>query len=141
MQADLRMRGTTYLLAPWLFSRGERAVSRWVDRERPDVLHAHWVLPNGYLAARAAKQFGIPLVVSIPGSDATVAGQNPLFRAMARYALRQAGLVTANATALRDLAVRQLGANPQKFDLIPYGVDASALIPSGSWYRRAARPA
>lgn len=129
MRADVAMRGVTYLLAPGLFLAGALAVMRWVATARPDVLHAHWVLPNGFLAALAARRYGIPLVVSIPGSDATVAAQNPLFGRMARFAFDTAGLITANATELREAAVRELGADPRKFDLIAYGVDPDAFRP------------
>lgn len=129
MHADVALRRTTYLLAPGLFAAGACAVLRWARRERPDILHAHWALPNGFLGALAARRYGIPLVVSIPGSDATVAAQNPLFRWLARYAFRQAGLITANSEALRDVAIEELGADPAKFDLIAYGVDPDALRP------------
>ena len=129
MRADVAMRGGTYLLAPGLFAAGSRAILRWTARERPDVLHAHWTLPNGFMAALAAQRYRVPLVVSIPGSDATVAGQNPVFRRMARYAFNQAGLITANSAALRDVAVGDLGADPAKCDLIAYGVDPNAYRP------------
>jgi glycosyltransferase involved in cell wall biosynthesis len=129
MRADLSLRGATYLLAPGLFLAGARAVLDWAARARPDVLHAHWVLPNGFLGALAARRYKIPLVISIPGSDATVAAQNPVFRQMARFALAQADLVTANSAALRDVAVDNLGADPARFDLIAYGVDPDAMRP------------
>ena len=130
MEADVAMRGETYWLAPSLFMCGWRAIERWARRERPDVLHAHWALPNGFLGALVSRRLSIPLVVSIPGSDALVAGQNPLFRWMARFAFTQAGLITANARSLRDVAVQSLGADPGKFDLAIYGVDPAALTPS-----------
>jgi glycosyltransferase involved in cell wall biosynthesis len=82
-------------------------------RVRPDVLHAHWLLPNGFIAAVASRRLGIPLVISVPGSDAQVARQNPLFRSMARFALRQADLLTANSADLRD-AVASIGADSQQ---------------------------
>lgn len=129
MKADLAMRRLTYLLAPGLFLAGTLTVLRWAATARPDVLHAHWVLPNGFLAALAARRYHIPLVVSIPGSDATVATAHPLFRQMARFAFTTAGLITANSTALRDVAVNRLGADPAKFDLIAYGVAPNALRP------------
>jgi glycosyltransferase involved in cell wall biosynthesis len=129
MRADVSLRGLTYLLAPGLFLAGSWAVIRWAARERPDVLHAHWTLPNGFLGALAARRLGIPLVVSIPGSDATVAAKNPAFRRMARFAFDRAGLITANSTALRDVAIHDLGADPARFDLIAYGVDPAALRP------------
>jgi glycosyltransferase involved in cell wall biosynthesis len=129
MRADLALRGGTYLLAPGLFLAGALAALRWTSQERPDVLHAHWTLPNGFMAALAARRYRVPLVVSIPGSDATVAGQNPVFRRMAKFAFDQAGLITANSAALRDVAVGGLGADPAKFDLIAYGVDPNAYLP------------
>lgn len=129
MRADVSLRRATYLLAPGLFVAGALAVMRWVARERPDVLHAHWALPNGFLGALAARRYGVPLVVSIPGSDATVAAQNPLFRRMAMVGFSQAGLITANSESLRDVAIHELGADPDRFDLIAYGVDPDALHP------------
>jgi glycosyltransferase involved in cell wall biosynthesis len=132
MRADVALRRMTYLLAPGMFAAGIRAVSAWAGRERPDVLHAHWALPNGFIGAVAARRHSIPLAVSIPGSDATVAAANLIFRRMARYAFDTAGLITANSAALRDVAVNDLGADPAKFDLIAYGVDPNALRPDPS---------
>lgn len=130
MQADVRMRRETYALAPAFFAAGTAATLRWCRQHRPDVLHAHWLLPNGFFAAVASRVLHIPLAVSIPGSDALVAAQNPLFRAMTRFTVQQARLVTANSHALRTVAIRALGADPARFDLIIYGVDPAALRPS-----------
>jgi len=129
MQADVAMRRETYFWAPFLFLFGWRCLYTWARRERPDVFHAHWILPNGFLGAVVSRQLGIPLVVSIPGSDALVSAQNGLFRAMARFALRQARSITANSADLRQVAVERLGADPERFDLIVYGVDPQALQP------------
>lgn len=128
MQSDLALRLEAYALSPALFARGIQATLAGARRSRPDVLHAHWLLPNGFIAAVASRRLGIPLVVSIPGSDAQVARSNPLFRSMARFALRQADLLTANSADLRD-AVLPLGADLSKFDMIIYGTDPASLRP------------
>ncbi len=128
MQSDLALRLEAYLLSPALFAAGMATVLREARRLRPHVLHAHWILPNGFIGAVVSRRFGIPLVVSVPGSDALVAGQNPLFRAMARFTFRQARLLTANSESLRDSVVA-LGADPGRFDLIIYGTDPQALRP------------
>jgi glycosyltransferase involved in cell wall biosynthesis len=128
MQADLALRLEAYALSPLLFAAGIRKVMAEAQRLRPDVLHAHWLLPNGFIAAVASRRLGIPLVISVPGSDAQVARQNPLFRSMARFALRQADLLTANSADLRD-AVASIGADLSKFDMIIYGVDPNELRP------------
>jgi glycosyltransferase involved in cell wall biosynthesis len=132
MQSDLALRLNTYLLSPGLFAAGITKVTREAARLRPDVLHAHWLLPNGFIAAVASRRLGIPLVISVPGSDAQVAGKNALFRAMARFALRQAALLTANSAELRS-AVTALDPDVQdRFDLIIYGTDPDALRPDSS---------
>ncbi len=128
MQSDLALRLEAYALSPALFARGIQTTLAGARRSRPDVLHAHWLLPNGFIAAVVSRRLGIPLVVSIPGSDAQVARSNPLFRSMARFALRQADLLTANSADLRD-AVLPLGADLGKFDMIIYGTDPAALRP------------
>jgi glycosyltransferase involved in cell wall biosynthesis len=138
MQSDLALRVDAYILSPALFAAGIRAVLAGARRERPDVFHAHWLLPNGFIGAVASRRTGIPLAISVPGSDAQVARKNPVFRRMARFALQQADLLTANSAELRD-AVVPLGANLQKFDMIIYGTDPSALkpVPTGTAELRA----
>ncbi|HRJ44184.1 MAG: glycosyltransferase [Caldilineaceae bacterium] len=128
MQSDLRLRLNGYLLSPAFFAGGILAALGHCRRTRPDVIHAHWALPNGFIGAVVSRLTGIPLVVSIPGSDAQVANSNPLFRRMARFTFAQASLITANSGALRD-AVLPLGADPAKFEMIVYGVDPARLRP------------
>ncbi|HHY58239.1 MAG TPA: glycosyltransferase family 4 protein [Chloroflexi bacterium] len=131
MQSDLALRLEAYALSPALFARGIQTVMTEARRDRPDVLHAHWLLPNGFIGAVVSRQLRIPLAISIPGSDAQVARSNPLFRAMARFALRQATLLTANSADLRD-AVIPLGADLHRFDMIIYGTDPAALRPDST---------
>jgi glycosyltransferase involved in cell wall biosynthesis len=128
MRSDRALRFDGYVLSPALIACGIVATLRWARRARPDVLHAHWVLPNGFIGAVVSQLTGIPLVVSVPGSDAQVARSNPLFAAMARAAFRRARLITANSADLRD-AVVDVGADPAKFDMIVYGTDPDRLHP------------
>jgi glycosyltransferase involved in cell wall biosynthesis len=131
MQSDLALRLENYLLSPALFAAGIRRVLADARRLEPDVLHAHWLLPNGFIGAVVSRQLGIPLAVSVPGSDAQVARKNPLFRWMARVTFRQASLLTANSSDLRD-AVAEIGAPLDKFDMIIYGTDPAALRPDAA---------
>ena len=121
----------SYLLAPLLFSRGSRAVWQWADRERPDVLHAHWLLPNGYLAVRAARHFGSLSSCLSPALMPPLPGRTPCFGPWRGTPCDRPGWSRPTRTALRDLAVARLGADPRKFDLIPYGVHRGARLPRG----------
>ena len=129
MQSDLALRRNSYWLGPAMLAAGIATITRQARQVRPDLLHAHWLLPNGLIGAVVSRLLGIPLVISVPGSDAQVANANPLFRRLARFAMRQASLMTANSADLRDAVAALEPAVLDKFDLILYGADPAALKP------------
>jgi glycosyltransferase involved in cell wall biosynthesis len=141
MQSDLALKLESYALSPFFFASGIATVLHQAKLYHPDVLHAHWLLPNGFIGAIVSRCLGIPLAVSVPGSDAQVASANPLFSNMARFALRQAKLITANSAELRDAVLALAGGAQQssegrewlkKFDLIIYGTDSNRLRPDSA---------
>ncbi len=54
----------------WLFylSLRKHLASR-IKLQRPDVIHAHTVLPGGYAAALLSREYGVPVVTTMHGSD------------------------------------------------------------------------
>ncbi|HET9221132.1 MAG TPA: glycosyltransferase, partial [Roseiflexaceae bacterium] len=87
-----------------------------------------WVLPNGPPAALAARLRGLPLVISLHGSDVYLAERAAPLALAAASALRAAAAVTACSSDLRERALR-LGASADRVDVIPYGVDPQAFQP------------
>ena len=128
MVGDLKVRRVSLAVTPAMLAAGALHCLRLVRLLHPDVIHAHWLLPNGLIGAVASRLTGVPLVVSIPGSDLLVARSNRFISRLASFVLRQAALVTANSHDLQRVAY-QLGADPDRFDLIIYGVDPEALQP------------
>ena len=120
LKADVALRPTAYFAAPLALATGWRAVRRVAAKTRATVLHAHWVIPSGAIAA--ASCLDIPLVVSLHGSDVFVAETNSFARRAARFAFRKAGWVTACSEDLRRRAI-DLGVNPEQLTVVPYGVD------------------
>ena len=47
----------------------KRAVQRVIKTFQPDILHAHWATPDGFMGILLRKKFTLPLVVSLRGSD------------------------------------------------------------------------
>jgi phosphatidyl-myo-inositol dimannoside synthase len=108
-----------------------RARSRWslvARRSSFDVIHAHWVLPNGPPAAVVARLRGLPLVISLHGSDVYLAERAAPLTLAAAGVFRVAGAVTACSRDLKQRALR-LGARPDMVDVVPYGVDPRAFQP------------
>jgi glycosyltransferase involved in cell wall biosynthesis len=122
LEGDQRLRRLAYAaLLPFAASAFAHLVAV-ATRAGCDLLHAHWVLPNGPIAAAAAVATARPLVLSLHGSDVYVAERNRAFGLAARLAMRRAAAVTACSADLRERALR-LGAAPARARVIPYGVD------------------
>jgi glycosyltransferase involved in cell wall biosynthesis len=123
LRRDVSVRAGAYLLAPLVALALRRIVAERLRETRYDVVHAHWVVPNGALVAGVARSHRVPLVVSLHGSDVFVAETVLPARVLAARALRRAGAVTACSEDLRRRALR-LGARPERTRTVPYGVDA-----------------
>jgi glycosyltransferase involved in cell wall biosynthesis len=124
---------TTPEALTYLISAGLRI--RAIAREfRPDVVHAHFILPDGVLASRAAAATGVPYVITAHGTD--VPGYNPH---RARLAHRIAGplwrRVGAKAATIvcpsESLRALVLGADPTfHTTVIPNGIDPDRFEPA-----------
>ncbi len=92
--------------------------------QRYDLIHAHFLMPTGVLGAALKRLSGLPLVVTVHGSD--VPGYNPdrfkrghrlLFPAWKRL-VRSADAIISPSAYLRDLLQRSL---PAPVTVVPYG--------------------
>ena len=113
-----------------------RGLGRTIDRVAPDVVHAHYVVEHGFYAALAGRR---PLVVTAWGSDVLVEPRRwGLARAIARYAVRRADLVTSNNEYMARRMV-ELGAPAERVALVVLGAEAFFLgAPEASVNLRAA---
>lgn len=129
LAADVEVRGKTYLAAPLALSAGLLALLRLTRRDRFDLLHVHWVIPNGPAAALAAGRRALPLVLSLHGSDIYLPERKPWLRPLARWTFRRASAITACS---QDLARRAmaLGAPAGRLTVIPYGADPQTFHPA-----------
>jgi glycosyltransferase involved in cell wall biosynthesis len=126
LDADVRLRRRAYLAAPFAFWAGRRTARRVIREFGATVVHGHWAVPSGAIAAAAAGE--LPVVVSLHGSDVYVAERSAIARAGARRAFARAGWITACSDDLRERAIA-LGADRSRCETLPYGVDASRFGP------------
>lgn len=76
-----------------------------------DVLHVHWALPNGPIGALA----GIPMVLTLHGSDVFLAGQSRLLRPLAQWTLGRASAVVGCSPEMPCTRVIPWGGDPDRF--------------------------
>ena len=126
LKADVAMRWQAYAVAPLALASGWWKAMRVAQKRRATIMHGHWVVPGGAIAARAAGR--LPLVVSLHGSDVFLAERNALARRSARRVFSRAQWVTACSDDLRTRAIA-LGARADAIETVPYGVDLVRFAP------------
>ncbi len=86
---------------------------------RPDILHAHWVIPQGFTAILAKLIYRVPVVITAHGGDAfALTGAWP--QRLKRLCLRRSEGWTANTKATARALQAGLVPPPR---IIPMGVD------------------
>lgn len=125
LEADETMKVGAQVAAPLYLAGALRAVRRELARERHDLLQAHWVVPNGLVAAQVAER--IPMAVGLHGSDVFLA-EKPIVRRWVGRALRKTRVLTGCSPELVD-RVCALGFPAERSRVIPYGVDSEKFSP------------
>ena len=92
----------------------------WLRTRKFDLLHSHWLLPQGFVGALTAAPLGIPHVCTVHGGD--VFGlQESFLKKFKEFAIRHTDAVTVNSSATRQ-AVSHLCPNYSALHTIPMGV-------------------
>jgi glycosyltransferase involved in cell wall biosynthesis len=120
---DVKIKRKLYFLAPIVFLSARRVMDDICAREKIDVLHAHWLLPNAPMAALVARRNKIPLVVTLHGSDIFLAEKNRALRRVAQWCLRRTDAITAPSDDLLNRA-QKLGARAEQLHLVLWGAHA-----------------
>lgn len=128
VMANLRSnRWRYFLVAPFILGQVV-ALLRLLFNHRFDVLHAHWLFPQGAVAALLKYlRVGRPrLVCTAHGTD--IHGlHGSFFTLMKRFAVAQSDAFTVVSDALLQSA-RQQGIDVRAASVIPMGVDAKRLF-------------
>lgn len=141
LSADETVRGAAGAVAP-LYALAARAAVKGALRGNGfDLIHAHWVVPNGVVAGLAGLE--TPLAVGLHGSDVFMA-EKAVFRPWVRQALRRASLMTGCSPELVE-RVCEIGFDRSRSAVIPYGVDVELFSPDpgrrGIWRQKLDLPA
>lgn len=105
-------------------------------RHRLRVLHAHWVVPQGLVAAMLRCLLGsrLRLVITAHGSDLQ-ADMGGLVHRLRVWAMRQADVLAVVSEGLRERALA-LGIPPERVVVAPMGVDTRCFRPPRVAVRR-----
>jgi glycosyltransferase involved in cell wall biosynthesis len=127
------------LASPWALPQTVAGVRRLIRRWRVDLVHSHLYFPN--LAAQVAGwREGVPVVSSLHNLELEpeILQDNLRFTRRKQWALQQVARIgvrvgrptlIAVSEAVRQSALRQLGAAPEAIVTIHSGIDVDAFVP------------
>ena len=125
---NLRTSRLLYLQVPFFLIAFLISLFMLARRERPDVIHAHWIIPTGFLAVLVGRILRIPVVTTAHGGDAFSLASK-LLRYLKCFTLNRSAIWTSNTHATAAAAINAASiSNPV---IIPMGVDVR-LFSSGN---------
>jgi len=108
------------LLVPFLLFGLALAIRRECRVRKPDVVHAHWLIPQGMLAALTLPH-DVPLVCTAHGSDVH-ALRGSLWNSIRKFVVRRSAATVGVSTALMA-SIASATSHPNVYS-IPMGIDA-----------------
>lgn len=97
-----------------------------------DLLHVHYAVPNAVSAVLARQMMAprpLPVVTTLHGTDVTLVGIDPSYRATTRFGIVESDAVTAVSAALRATTLEQLGID-KPIEVIHNFVDGARFDPA-----------
>lgn len=117
---NLRKNRSDYLKLPALVSSECLNLICKLIKGKYDLLHSHWILPQGFTGILTAGLLNIPHVTTVHGGD--VFGlQGRVLTQFKRFTLRYADAVTVNSS-VTEKAVTEIAPNLKELYRIPMGI-------------------
>ena len=122
--ANLNENRSRYGLIPLFVLFQIQSALKLLKRYRFDLIHAHWVIPQGacaYIIKLLLRENTPPILCTSHGGDLYSLNSRPVVW-LKRRILHKSNAVTVVSQKMKD-DICALGANPQKIRVIPMGVD------------------
>ena len=119
-----------YFMVPFFLLGEFAATVRCLRTEKPDIINAHWLIPQGLVAvlAKAVTGSKAPLVCTLHGGD--IFGlKGVILDALKKFVLRKCAAVNVVSSAMAE-TVKALGIDDERINIAPMGVDLlNSFIP------------
>jgi glycosyltransferase involved in cell wall biosynthesis len=125
LSSDEKVKFGAALVSPLYLQGACRALKRTADRLKPDIIHAHWAVPNGLAAGLTRLE--TPFGIGLHGSDVFMAEKPPI-RPLVAMALNRSSFLTGCSPELVD-RICDIGFEKSRSTVIPYGVDVEKFCP------------
>ena len=126
--ANLKRNRWCYLLLPFYFISQLAALLRILRHQRIDLIHAHWLIPQGLTVAIAGVfTKNMPAMICTSHGGDLLGLNGLLLSSIKRWVIRCSSLLTVVSQTMAERAL-SLGARPEKLKTVSMGVETSSLF-------------
>lgn len=104
-------------------------LNRTIQEFQPDVILSYWAHPDGDVAVRAGRQWNIPVVTMVGGSDVLLLARHGRRREAILKVLRQADAVIAVSQNIAETLLAD-GLSANKVHVVRRGIDRALFCPA-----------
>jgi glycosyltransferase involved in cell wall biosynthesis len=94
-------------------------------KEGIQIIHAHWLLPQGLVGVIVGKICRIPRITIVHGADVGITRRSKLLNALAYYVISNSDRVVANSNYILSAVLSINEKKTDRVEVIPMGVDAN----------------
>ena len=129
--AKIRHNPLNLILVPFFIAAQLYSVAKLQRKYRFDVIHAHWIIPQGFVATIYRKLWrnSPPVIITAHGGD-LYALRGTFLTRIKRWILSRATSVTVVSQAMRPHCL-ELGCDESKISVRPMGVDLEETFTPG----------
>ena len=128
IMGNLKTSPWKWLLVPLFLTGLCMGIFRALSKVRPDIVHAHWIIPQGIALWVVSKFRKLPPVVLTSHGTDLFGLQHPALLKLKSQAILLADSITVVSNSMRGEAQR-LGADPATLTIAPMGVDLDSFTP------------
>lgn len=94
-----------------------------IKRENIEIIHSHWIIPNGFVGALCKIILNIPHITTAYGSDVLTIEKSSIFRIFGSFVLINSEVITADSAYTSNLTISIEKSIEKRMHIIPMGVD------------------
>jgi N-acetyl-alpha-D-glucosaminyl L-malate synthase BshA len=94
-----------------------------IRKEKIDVIHSHWLVPQGLVGAICKRIFGIAHIATVHGSDVNTIKKSKFFSLICSFIIHNSDKITANSNYTKNIVLSIDNKAKNKVEVVPMGID------------------
>ena len=126
---NIKRSNLSKIQVPFLFLSELYYTFKLIKKERIDVIHTHWIIPNGLVGGLLSRIFKIMHITTAHAGDVFTIRKSKILSIFGSFVLKNSETITANSEYTKSVIVSIENRVKKNVKIIPMGVDTSRFNP------------